>query len=58
MLQANQLDEIHLDIEPILLGGGVPLIPGQLERKLKLLDIIRYNGGLTLKYAIEKDDRP
>jgi len=54
MLKANQLNEIHLDIEPIILGGGVPLIPNQLERHLTLLDIIRYDGGITLKYAVEK----
>jgi dihydrofolate reductase len=55
MLEQNLIDEIHLDVEPIILGGGVPLIPARLERHLTLLDITHYDGGITLKYAVQKE---
>lgn len=38
-LRENLLDELYLDVEPTLIGNGIPLFKGDTyERKLKLLE--------------------
>lgn len=50
------LDEIHLDVEPILLGQGTALITSELEQRLELIAVEHFNGGgVTLKYRLPKD---
>ena len=39
-MKANLVDEIYLDIEPLVFGEGIPLFaPGNFEHKLKLVEI-------------------
>lgn len=52
----NLLDEIHLDVEPILIGKGMELLTEELTRKLKLISIDRYDVGFTIKYKVEKSN--
>jgi len=55
LMNLKLVDELHLAVHPILLGGGKPLFSDIAERmKLKLIDTKDYSGGLvSLKYAIE-----
>jgi dihydrofolate reductase len=53
-LQSGLLDEIWLDIEPVILGNGLPLVPADITAQLKLNDWSMYIGGITLKYGVEK----
>jgi len=55
LMNLKLIDELHLAVHPILLGGGKPLFREIAERiKLKLLDTKVYSSGLvSLKYAIE-----
>lgn len=43
------LDEIHLSIAPVILGGGIPLFANLDERTIKLerTDVKSYSDGLT-----------
>ena len=56
MMSLKLVDELHLAVHPILLGGGKPLfhdVAGRIQ--LKLLDTKSYSTGLvSLKYAIDK----
>ncbi len=48
-LNAGLVDDAALAIHPILLGGGVRLVPpGTLRTKLKLKDEVRFDSGLVL----------
>lgn len=43
-LKENLIDEIHLTIEPVVLGQGVPLFkPDNMERRLELLEMTSLN---------------
>jgi dihydrofolate reductase len=55
LMNLNLVDELHLAVHPILLGGGKPLFHNIAERiKLKLIDTRTYSSGLvSLKYTIE-----
>jgi dihydrofolate reductase len=45
------VDEYHLVVAPIMLGGGKPILPGNLCVKLDLLDERRFaNGMVYLRY--------
>jgi dihydrofolate reductase len=53
LMNLKLVDEVHLAVHPILLGGGKPLFHNITERvNLKLLDTKAYSTGLvSLKYA-------
>ena len=53
LLEAGQVDRVEVTIVPILLGGGVPLLPASVPRTvLQLLDTRQYPSGLiTLSYT-------
>lgn len=54
LMTLKLIDEVHLAVHPILLGGGKPLIRDISERvNLKLIDTKTYSTGLvSLKYSV------
>jgi dihydrofolate reductase len=52
-LKAGLVDECHLFIRPILLGGGKPALPSDTRAELELLDDRRLSNGVVyLRYRI------
>ncbi|HEY6736511.1 MAG TPA: dihydrofolate reductase family protein [Candidatus Saccharimonadia bacterium] len=51
-LKAGLLDEIWLDVEPIIIGNGRPLIATDFISTLHLLSANNYKDGVTLKYEV------
>ena len=53
LLLAGQVDRVEVTVVPVLLGGGVPLIPQGAGRvPLRLQDVRRYPSGMvTLAYS-------
>jgi dihydrofolate reductase len=51
-LKADLIDELHLGIVPVLLGGGIPLFPsGFPQRNFALIENKSYlQGMISLKY--------
>lgn len=54
--KANLLDEVMLNVEPVLIGKGIPLFaPQDFEIKTKLASVKQSESGiLTLKYVVLK----
>jgi len=46
-LKAGLIDEIHLFLTPILVGGGTQAVPDHIRQKLELLDERRFGGGVV-----------
>jgi dihydrofolate reductase len=46
-IQAGLVDEIHLFVTPIVLGGGNPFLPNNVCLKLELLDERRFGKGVV-----------
>jgi dihydrofolate reductase len=55
LLAAGQVDTVELAVMPVLLGGGVPLLPPGVEAKLVLSDhrILPKSGIVVLAYQVE-----
>lgn len=55
-MEAGLIDELYLDIEPIIFGKGIPLFsPSNFEQKLKLLGTKILNAStIQLHYAVIK----
>ena len=52
-LGAGLVDEYHLFVHPVLVGGGKPALPSDLRAELELLDERRLGSGLVyLRYRI------
>jgi dihydrofolate reductase len=52
-LKAGLVDECHLFIRPILLGGGKPALPSETRSQLELLDDRRLSEGVVyLRYRV------
>jgi dihydrofolate reductase len=50
---AGLVDEIHLFVNPILVGGGTPALPSAVRLELDLLDERRFSGGVVhLRYRV------
>jgi dihydrofolate reductase len=50
-LQAGLVDECHLFLNPVVVGGGNPALPDNLRLELELLDERRFaNGVVYLRY--------
>ncbi len=54
LLQAGLVDSVEVAIQPILLGGGIPLLPATADRKkLRLTTHRVYDSGIVrLEYAV------
>ena len=44
-IEARLVDEMHLFVVPVTLGGGKPAHPGKERTDLTLLDVTRFDGG-------------
>jgi len=55
-MKKNLIDEIALNIEPVLIGKGVPLFgESSFEKKLKLIEVKKIEKDiLQLKYKVRK----
>jgi dihydrofolate reductase len=52
-IAAGLVDELHLLLGPILVGGGKPALPGNVRARLELMDERRFRGGVVhLHYRI------
>ena len=52
-LKAGLVDECHLFIRPVLIGGGKPALPSHTRAELELLDDRRLSKGVVyLRYRI------
>jgi riboflavin biosynthesis pyrimidine reductase len=53
-LQAALVDECHLFLTPLVVGGGTPALPTGVRLELDLLDERRFAGGMVhLPYRIK-----
>jgi len=53
-IRAGLVDEIHLVISPVLVGGGKKALPGAVRLRLDLLDEQRFGSGVVhLRYRVE-----
>ena len=53
--RSGLIDECHLFIKPIIVGGGKPALPDNVRLKLELLDERRFgNGEVYLRYGIRQ----
>jgi dihydrofolate reductase len=51
--RAGLVDECHLFIHPVIVGGGKPSLPGDLPLRLELLDERRFSSGVVyVRYSI------
>jgi dihydrofolate reductase len=51
LLAAGLVDELHLMVNPIVVGGGTPSLPDGVRWELELLDERRFaNGVVYLRY--------
>lgn len=46
-LKAGLVDECHLFVAPVVVGGGKPAFPSQVRLKLELLDQRRFGSGVV-----------
>jgi dihydrofolate reductase len=52
-LEADLVDECHLFLNPVIVGGGKPAFPAALRRKLELLETRRFSTGVIhLHYRV------
>nr|AIA17266.1 RibD C-terminal domain protein [uncultured bacterium] len=55
-LQADLVDEIFINIHPVVFGAGVPLFREPVQRTLELLEAKQIGDGtVMLHYAVKKD---
>jgi dihydrofolate reductase len=53
-LRAGLVDECHLFLNPVVVGGGTPVMPGHLRVPLTLLDERRFGSGVVhLHYRLQ-----
>lgn len=60
LLAAGLVDEVSFSVVPVLLGGGVPLLPPPASRarlKLKMHRVYQKTGTIRLEYEIERGSR-
>lgn len=52
---AGALDEIEVNVAPVLLGGGAPLLPRRIESdRLRLVNAARHGQFVTLRYELTR----
>ena len=55
LLAAGLVDELHFNVIPVLLGGGIPMLPPPANRgrlKLKKHRVYEKSGTVGLEYAV------
>jgi dihydrofolate reductase len=55
LLAAGLVDEVHFNVIPVLLGGGIPMLPSPAHRaslKLKHYRVYEKTGTVGLEYAV------
>jgi dihydrofolate reductase len=55
LLAAGLVDELHFNVIPVLLGGGIPMLPPPANRgrlKLKKHRVYEKTGTVGLEYAV------
>jgi len=53
-LEADLVDECHLFVNPVIVGGGKPAFRARLRRNLELLETRRFDTGVIhLRYRIQ-----
>jgi dihydrofolate reductase len=53
-LAAGLVDELHLFLTPVTVGGGTPALPGRFRAGLELLEVDRFGGGVVhLGYRLQ-----
>jgi dihydrofolate reductase len=53
-LEADLVDECHLFLNPVIVGGGKPAFPAALRRNLELLETRRFGTGVIhVRYRIQ-----
>lgn len=58
LLEAGLVDTVEVAVMPVLLGGGIPLLPASaVQAKLKLIRhrVYKKTGIVSLEYAVKKD---
>ncbi|MBX3309298.1 MAG: dihydrofolate reductase family protein [Cryobacterium sp.] len=54
-LRAGLVDDVHLLIAPVIVGGGKPALPDGLRQELELVDVRAFPSGFAhLHYRLEK----
>jgi dihydrofolate reductase len=56
LLEAEVVDAVEVALVPVLLGGGLPLLPppaGQAKLKLTAQKVYQNTGIVSLQYAIQ-----
>jgi dihydrofolate reductase len=51
-LKMGLVDECHLFLSPVVVGGGLPALPDNVRLGLELLDERRFNGVVHLHYRV------
>ena len=52
-IRAGLVDELHLFLHPIVIGGGTAALPGDVRIPLELIDERRFDGGVVhLRYRL------
>src|SRR5215207_7195272 len=57
LLDAGQVDTVEMSLIPVLLGAGVPLMPGpygKVPLRLVKQKVLKTTGTIALEYAIER----
>jgi riboflavin biosynthesis pyrimidine reductase len=53
--KAGLIDECHLFLAPVVVGGGKPSLPSHVRLKLELLDERRFGSGMVyLRYRTRR----
>jgi dihydrofolate reductase len=57
LLAAGLVDEVHFNVIPVLLGGGIPMLPSPANRarlELKKHRVYQKTGTVGLEYAVQR----
>jgi dihydrofolate reductase len=53
--KAGMVDELHLLVTPVIVGGGKPALPSDCHLNLELLELRRFDGGVVhLQYDLAR----
>ncbi|CAN5875385.1 dihydrofolate reductase family protein [soil metagenome] len=61
LLDAGQVDTVEMSLIPVLLGDGIPLLPGpygKVPLKLVKQKVLKTTGTISLEYSIEQTRQP